>query len=95
MKMTATFNETEDKQLQEMVNTFKAQGASVRIGGVNENGGVDLIIILAGCQLEGERGIELKGKLFEEAEAQRKAAEEAQKTETPAEPVEGEVVDKQ
>lgn len=93
MKMTATFNETEDKQLQEMVNTFKAQGASVRIGQVNENGTVDIVFVLAGCQLEGERGVELKGKLFEEAEAQRKAAEEAQKAETPAEPVAGEVVE--
>ena len=92
MKMTATFNETEDKQLQEMVNAFKAQGASVRIGQVNENGTVDIVFVLAGCQLEGERGVELKGKLFEEAEAQRKAAEEAQKAEAP-EPVEGEVVE--
>ena len=92
MKMTATFNETEDKQLQEMVSTFKAQGASVKIGQVNENGTVDIIFALVGCQLEGEKGIELKGKLFEEAEAQRKAAEEAQKAETP-EPIEGEVVE--
>lgn len=95
MKITAVFNESDDAILQSMIDTFKAQSASIKINGVNENGTVDIIFVLAGCHLEGDRGIELKGKLFEESTEQKKETDEAQEPEILVEPIEGEVVDKQ
>lgn len=86
MKMSATFNEAEDTQLQGVIEAFKAQGASVRIGQIREDGTVDIVLILAGCKLEGEKGIELQSKLFVQSEAENKEEEQP-------ETVEGEVVE--
>ena len=86
MRMSATFNEAEDAQLQGVIEAFKAQGASVRIGQIREDGTVDVVLVLAGCKLEGDKGIELQSNLFVQPETTEQTDEEA------AEPVEGEVV---
>lgn len=72
MKIVATFSEIEDKQIQDLINTFKSQSANIRIIEVNQDGTVDIGLILIGCQLEDNKGIELKSKLFKEIEENSK-----------------------
>lgn len=86
MRMSAIFNEAEDTQLQGVIEAFKAQGASVRIGQIREDGTVDVVLVLAGCKLEGDKGIELQSKLFVQPDANDESDKET------TEPVEGEVV---
>lgn len=86
MKAIATFNEIENKAIQDLLKAFGASGANIRIGQINAEGLTEVLIKLENCPLE---KFELKGGLFDAVEEK---PEEVEESEEAIESVEGEIV---